>query len=150
MSTPPLALTNVVDISVTVAPAAVVAGSFNQGLFVGPSAVIPSYGVNPRLRQYTSTTAMLTDGFIATDPEYLAAQIYFSQQQPAQYLWVGRQDLTAIQTAKPAGRSVTDADITAATDTLTSATAAFTAGDVGSQVIVEGAGTVFFNVLSTI
>ena len=72
MPTPPLALSNLIDINVTVSPGAVVAPTFNQGLFVGPSAVIPSYGVNPRLRQYPSTTAMLSDGFTSTEPEYIA------------------------------------------------------------------------------
>jgi hypothetical protein len=99
--TPPLALSNLIDINVTVSPGAVVAPTFNQGLFVGPSAVIPSYGVNPRLRQYPSTTAMLSDGFTSTEPEYIAAQIYFSQTPQPQFIWIGRQDLTAIQTAIP-------------------------------------------------
>ena len=151
MSTvPPLPLSDLVDISVTVAPTAVSANSFNQGLFVGPSTVIPSYGTNPRLRQYASTTAMLTDGFTAADPEYIAAQIYFSQTPPPQYIWIGRQDLTAIRTAVPDGRTVTDGDITTGTATLTSATAAFTAGDVGVQVIVVGAGVAGADLVTTV
>ncbi len=94
--TPPLALSNIVDISVTVAPTAAAANTFNQGLIIGSSAVIPSYGTNSRLRQYTGTAGMVTDGFALTDPEYLAAQIYFSQTPAPQYVWIGRQDLTAI------------------------------------------------------
>ena len=66
--TPPLNLSNIVDITVTVSPSAVTANQFNQGLFIGPSTVIPSYGTNPRLRQYPSTAAMLADGFTATEP----------------------------------------------------------------------------------
>lgn len=99
---PPLALSDIVDISVTVSPTAQIANSFNQGLFIGPSTVIPSYGVNSRLRQYaasTYATAMVTDGFQSTDPEYIAMQIYFSQTPQPQYGWVGRQDLTAIADA---------------------------------------------------
>lgn len=99
MSTPPLALTNLVDINVTVAPALPVAAGFNQGLFVGPSTVIPSYGAGARIQQFSSTTAMLDAGFTDSDPEYIAAQIYFSQNVPAQFIWIGRQDLTAIKTA---------------------------------------------------
>jgi hypothetical protein len=38
---------------------------------------------------------MAADGFSATDPEYLAAQLYFSQSPQPDVLWVGRQDLTA-------------------------------------------------------
>jgi hypothetical protein len=97
-NTPPLSLSNIVDISVQVSPASPATNSFNVGLFVGPSAVIPSYGVNSRVRLYTSTTAMLADGFTASEPEYLAAQIYFSQTQPAFQFAVGRQDLTAVNT----------------------------------------------------
>ena len=97
--TPPLNLSNIVDITVTVSPSAVTANQFNQGLFIGLSTVIPSYGANSRLRQYTSTAAMLTDGFITSDPEYIAATIYFSQSPAAQFIWVGCQDATAISTA---------------------------------------------------
>jgi hypothetical protein len=98
VSTTPLALSNLVDISVSVAPAAPVAPSFNQGLFIGNSGIIPSYGTNPRLRQYASTSAVLTDGFTTSDPEYIAAQIYFSQTPAPQFIWLGCQDTTALQT----------------------------------------------------
>lgn len=96
--TPPLSLSNIVDITVQVSPTAAAAQSFNIGLFIGPSVVIPSIGSNSRVRLYTSTTAMLSDGFDNNDPEYLAAQIYFSQEQPAFQFAVGRQDLTALET----------------------------------------------------
>lgn len=103
---PPLPLSDIVDITVTIAPVAATANSFNQGLFIGSSTVIPSYGTNPRLRRYgaggpAALAAMLTDGFTTNSPEYIAAQIVFSQTPPPTYLWIGRQDLTAIQTAIP-------------------------------------------------
>lgn len=101
MGTTPLALQNLVDITVTVAPAAATPNTFNQGLIIGPSTTIPSYGTNPRLRQYANLQAVASDGFSTSSPEYLAAQLYFSQTQPANFLWIGRQDLTAIQTAVP-------------------------------------------------
>jgi hypothetical protein len=44
---------------------------------------------------------MLTDGFVITDPEYIAAQLYFSQEPQPQSLIVGRQDGTAIGAATP-------------------------------------------------
>jgi hypothetical protein len=99
--TPPLALSNIVDINVTVSPAAATQSTFNQGLFIGSSTAIPSYGANSRLRQYSAAsylTAMLTDGFTVDDPEYIAAGIYFSQTPQPGYIWIGRQDLTAIGT----------------------------------------------------
>ena len=47
-------------------------------------------------------------------------------------------------------RSVSDAGITAAGTTLTSATAAFTAADVGAQVVIGGAGTAGADFVTTI
>jgi hypothetical protein len=150
--TPPLDLSNIVDITVTVSPSAVTANQFNQGLFVGPSAVIPSYGTNPRLRQYTSTTAMLSDGFTISDPEYIAAQIYFSQSPAAQFVWIGRQDLTAVGAIVIDGRTVLDGAMSSVTNPtfLTSATAAFVSGDVGLPVRVIGAGTAGADLVTTV
>jgi hypothetical protein len=102
-TTPPLSLSDLVDITVTVAPAAASANSFNQGLFIGPSSVIPSYGTNSRIRQYgagavAALAGMIADGFLTSSPEYIAAQIYFSQPGTT-YIWIGRQDLTAVADA---------------------------------------------------
>lgn len=98
---PPLSLSNLVDISVTVSPAAATANSLNQGLFIGNSSVIPAYGANSRLRQYsaqTFTSAMLTDGFTVNSPEYIGLQTYFDQNPQAQFGWAGVQETTAIAT----------------------------------------------------
>ena len=93
-------LSSVVDVSVFIEPLATAVPAYNQGLITGTSPAIPSVGgTNPRIRQYASTAAMLTDGFTSTDPEYIAAGLYFSQLPAPQYVWIGRQDLTAIQTA---------------------------------------------------
>ncbi len=150
MPTAPLPLSELVDLSVTVSAAAPSPNGFNQGLIIGDSAVIPSYGASSRLRQYSSTSAMITDGFTTTDPEYLAATGYFSPTPAPGYVWIGRQDSTAISAATPAGRKVTDGDITTATDTLTSVTANFVSGDVGAQVIVVGAGVAGADLVTTI
>ena len=152
MPTPPLSLTNLVDITVTVAPAAAVAGGFNQGLFIGPSTVIPSYGTNPRLRQYASSAALLAAGFTTSSPEYIAAEIYFSQTPQPQFIWIGRQDLTALQTIVPDGRYVSDGVMSSVTNPthLSSATADFVSGDIGATVIVAGAGAAGAALVSTI
>jgi hypothetical protein len=103
MSTLPSALpiSDIIVVNVSVASGAIAPRPFNQGLIVGSSAVIPSYGANARIRQYPSLAAMLADGFTSSEPEYLAAQLYFSQSPAPQEVWIGRQDLTAIQTAIP-------------------------------------------------
>jgi hypothetical protein len=149
-TTPPLALSNIVDITVTVSPSAPAVNSFNVGLFVGPSTVIPSYGANSRVQIFTSTTAMLAAGFTTGSPEYIAAQIYFSQTPAAAQFAAGRQDLTALQTIAIDGRTVTDGAITTGTDVLDSATANFQSGDIGSTVIVEGAGAAGAALVTTI
>lgn len=103
MSTRPLALpvSDIITVSVVAPTGAVAARQFNQGLIVGNSTVIPSYGANPRLRQYASLAAMVADGFLVTSPEYLAASLYFGQNAPPQFVWIGRQDLTAISAIVP-------------------------------------------------
>lgn len=99
----PLPVSDIVQVNVSVASGAIPAQPFNQGLIVGPSAVIPSTPTSsdPRLRQYASTAEMLLDGFTDDDPEYLAATLYFSQTPSPQFVWIGRQDLTAIKTIIP-------------------------------------------------
>lgn len=100
-----LSLKPVVDIEVNVSPAAAPRRSFNQGLIIGDSAIIPAL---ERIRLYTSVADMLADGFANDDPEYLAALLYFSQVPAPTFLWVGRQDaaespLQAVQACRQAG-----------------------------------------------
>jgi hypothetical protein len=102
MSVGSLPVSNIILVNVSAAAAAISAKPFNQGLIVGSSSHIPSYGANPRLRQYPSALAMLADSFSNTDPEYIAAGLYFEREEPPQFVWIGRQDLTAIYTASPA------------------------------------------------
>lgn len=147
---PPLALSNIIDISVTVSPTAPAVNSFNVGLFVGPSTVIPSYGANSRVQLFTSDTAVLAAGFAVDSPEYLAAQIYFSPATQAMQFAIGRQDLTAISTLAIDGRVISDGDITEGTASLTSATANFTAADVGLPIVVAGAGAAGASLTTTI
>lgn len=111
MATPVLPLSNVIDVIVEISPQLPAVPTFNQGLFVGTSNVIPSIGANPRIRQYNSLVAMASDGFGVNAPEYIAAGIAFSQLVPPQSVFIGRQDLTAIATASvstPTGDGGTD------------------------------------------
>ena len=88
-----LNLNTVVDVIVEVSPASAPREEFNQMLIVGNSKLIsPDELVIPtseRIRQYTDTDSMLSDGFVDTDPEYLAAQIYFGQTPAPQIVWIG-------------------------------------------------------------
>jgi hypothetical protein len=104
MASMPLPLSIIADVTIITASPQVAAPTFNSACIIGPSTAIPSYGVNPRIRKYLSSTystAMVADGFSTTSPEYICAQIYFSQSPPPQSVYIGRQDLTAIETASP-------------------------------------------------
>ena len=99
MSSPGLPLSPIVDVTVEVSPSLGVPPPLNQGLVIGGSTGIIPHAT--RLVQFESTTAMLTYGFSNTDPEYLAALLYFGQSPPAQSLWVGFQDPTSLATIIP-------------------------------------------------
>ena len=101
MAANPQPLSLLADVVVEVSPLAPSAPAFNQFLVIGTSGVIPTYGANALLRQYASLAAMETDGFTSSDPEYLAAQLYFSQSPAPQFIWIGVQDPTAIKTIIP-------------------------------------------------
>lgn len=87
-------LDSIVDVNVEVSPLAAARSTFNQALFIGTTDVIDT---TERLRLYEDSDSMLDDGFISTDPEYIAAQIYFSQSPAPDKLWIGRQDLVAVE-----------------------------------------------------
>jgi len=94
MASTTLPLSDVVDVIVEVSPVAAAAPTFNQGLISGNSPVIPN---SERLREYSSLAQVQSD-FGTNAPEYKASQLYFGQSPPPQYLWIGLQDATAIQT----------------------------------------------------
>jgi hypothetical protein len=104
---PTLPLSSIVDVIVEISPIAPSPPSFNQGLILGNSTVIPSYGTNSRVRQYSNVSQMLSDGFTTSSPEYICASMYFSQSPAPLVVWIGRQDSTntCIQTitSVPAG-----------------------------------------------
>lgn len=84
-------LDGIVDVQVLVSPLAAARLTFNEMLILGQGTHIP---IADRVRKYTSPAAMLADGFIDTDPEYLAALLYFGQSPAPKAVWIGRQDQT--------------------------------------------------------
>lgn len=97
MPSPTLPLSIIFPTTVSITPAGSPGLTFNQALIVGSSNVIPTTGVgNIRLRQYTSLNGLLQDGFSSTSAEYLAATVYFDQSPQPTFVWIGRQDKTAI------------------------------------------------------
>lgn len=92
----PQSLKDIVNVSVQVSPISTVNSSFNLGLIVGTSTIIPT---DTRVKVYNSTDDMIADDWTGDEPEYKAAQIYFSQvPRPAQVA-IGRWDDTGTETA---------------------------------------------------
>ena len=81
-------LDSIVDIVVSVSPLSAARLTFNQALFIGSTDIIQT---TERVRAYESAAEVLED-FALTDPEYIAAAIYFSQSPQPAKLWIGRQD----------------------------------------------------------
>lgn len=81
-----LSLNPIVDVVVQVSPLSAPRRAFDTGLIIGSSTVIST---SDRVQLYESTDAMLQDGFKATDEEYIAAQLYFSQSPRPTKLLVG-------------------------------------------------------------
>ena len=92
-------LKSIVDISVHRTPLAAPRATFNELLIVGTT---DNISTTERLRVYEAADDMLDDGFDALDPEYIAAQIYFSASPAPRRLWVGRQSLLTSPAETPA------------------------------------------------
>jgi hypothetical protein len=84
-------LDSIVDVTVEISALAAPRAVFNELLILGTSDVIST---SDRAVLYEDTDAMLDDGFTSTDPEYIAALIYFAQSPAPRRLWVGRQDVS--------------------------------------------------------
>lgn len=88
-------LDSIVQVTVTVSPTLASAPNFNVGLIVGTSTIITAA---ERVKLYTGLDDMTADGWTGTEPEYLAAQVYFSQTPRPGMVAIGRQDATASET----------------------------------------------------
>ena len=80
-----MALSDIVNVSISATTQAPTAPGFGIPLILGAHRVFPEL-----VRTYTSLSAMLTDGFTVSSPEYLAA-LHMQAQNPAPPRWaVGR------------------------------------------------------------
>lgn len=89
-------LSNIVNVTVQVSPLSTVNSGFNTGLIVGTSTHISD---TTRTKEYSGTDDMLADGWTGTEPEYAAAQIYFSQSPRPNKVVIGRWDTSGTETA---------------------------------------------------
>lgn len=79
-----LQLSDIVDVSISVGPIRTVRSNFNLALIIGISKVMKS-----RVKIYSKTGDMIADGWKGTEPEYLAAQLYFSQNPKPNKIAIG-------------------------------------------------------------
>lgn len=89
-------LDSIVDVTVEISPSSAPRATFNQLLILGTTGLTIATPITTteRVREYTATADMLTDGFLTTDAEYLAAVKYFAQSPAPEVLWIGVRDNT--------------------------------------------------------
>lgn len=88
---PGLSVSDIVNVTVTLQPLAAALRNFGATLIVGASDVIDT---TQRFRQY-STLGQVASDFGSTAPEYLAADLFFSQAPQPSLLYIGRFAQTA-------------------------------------------------------
>jgi hypothetical protein len=121
-----LPVSRLVNVAVNLSPSAVPFANFNVLLLLGDTDVID---VNERIREYASIEEVATD-FGSTDPEFLAAELYFSQiPQPSQ-LFIGRW-------AQAATHGMLKCGILSPTEQVLSAWTAVTTGSF--DIVIDGA-----------
>lgn len=84
-----LSIDPIVHVNLHLTAASPVSASWDTGLLLGPSEVIP---VSERYRVFTSAEDMVTAGFTDTMPELAAARLYFSAVCAPRQLLVARWD----------------------------------------------------------
>lgn len=86
-----LPFSDIVTVAVNVGATSTIRSTFNVGLIIGSSDVISK---DDRIKSYSQMEDMTSDGWKGNEPEYLAAQLYFSQNPKPLKLCVGRWDKT--------------------------------------------------------
>lgn len=80
-----------VDVIVNISQISAIRKMFDFMLIMGSSAVIPTA---ERVRTYYTAAEMLEDGWVGTEPEYVAANLAFSQAVPPTRVAIGKWDST--------------------------------------------------------
>jgi len=90
-------LSDFLTINITTAPVAPTAPGFGVPMVLGfCKNALAAFGAT-LIRYYGGTAAMLTDGFLAADPEYLAASAIFAQPVAPSSVAIGRRTLPPTQ-----------------------------------------------------
>lgn len=91
-----LPLNDAVDVSISVGPVSAVRSGFNLALIVGTSKVINK---DDRVKTYSKLGDMSADKWTGKEPEYKAAQLYFSQNPKPSKIAIGVWDKENGETA---------------------------------------------------
>lgn len=121
-----LNVNNVVNVSVNLSPIAATARDFGALLILGSSDVIDT---GQRMRTYSDLDGVASD-FGTTAPEYLAANLFFSQSPQPAILYVGRW-------AQTATKGTLNGGVLTASEQLMSAWTSITAGSM--KIDIDGA-----------
>ena len=124
-----LAVDDVAEVDINLAPIAIPARNFGALCVIGDSDVID---IGERYRQYADLDGVVAD-FGTTSPEYLAADLFFSQSPQPSIAYIGRWAATATE-AVLRGGAFTSA---AAQNTLLTTLQAIADGSL--KVSVDGA-----------
>lgn len=129
MVSPGLPVDRIISVSVTLAPSAAQAANFDTLLVVGSTDVI---NTEDRIISVADIGEVADAGFSESDPEYLAALLFFSQNPSPEQLYIGRWAQSATHGLLVCGI------LTAAQQAL----ANWTAIDDGSfRIAIDGGGT---------
>ncbi len=91
----PLSNTNFMTVNAGLTEIVPATASFDEMLILDNTGVITQA---QRVQQYSSVAQVLSAGFSSNSPAVLQAQLYFSQSPSPDFLWIGAQDPTAIET----------------------------------------------------
>ncbi len=112
-------LNNIVNVDITVQSSRISRASFSAALLLAKTQAFAGDA-----KAYTALADMVTDGFLTTDAAYLAAADYFSQENGAETLIIGRRAQTATLTVTAASTFLYSVTIGGVAYTFTSGSGA--------------------------
>ncbi len=110
-----LAVSDVVNVTVTISPIAAATRNFGAGLIIGTTDVID---VGERIRSYSDMDDVAAD-FGSTDPEYIGATRFFSQDPQPSLVYIGRWGQTATHGTLRGGVLTASEQLTSAWTSIT-------------------------------
>jgi hypothetical protein len=101
-----LTLNGIIDVSVELAPIVPGLEVYDALLIMGDSTAIST---TDRIKEFYEMSEIASAGFQTTDPEYLAAQLYFGQTPRPRRVFIGRVDASIVGSVEDLTVALTDA-----------------------------------------